>query len=95
MLAWKPGEKADEPPKCGIFSSVAWRPVLGGRAGWLTPCRFLFPVFQPARSPIPFGSGADLTKRLEPWLEYEIGALAERLPGRHGEPHEANREAMA
>lgn len=40
-------------------------------------------------------SEADLTKRLEPWLEYEIGALAERLPGRHGEPHEANREAMA
>ena len=40
-------------------------------------------------------SEADLTKRLEPWLEYEIGALAERRPGRHGEPHEANREAMA
>lgn len=40
-------------------------------------------------------SEADLTKRLEPWLEYEIGALAERRPGHHGDPHEANREAMA
>ncbi len=37
----KPGEKADSRPQCGIFSSIACRSVLGGRAGGLRTCRFI------------------------------------------------------
>lgn len=55
---------ADEPPQCGIFSSVAWLPVSGGRAGHLRMRRCQLPVRQPGRRLLPIGVGEGGKHRL-------------------------------